>query len=345
MALKSADHVSLIIALMSKNSWLADLAWPRVKDTKDVEFVDLPDQATSLGGGMIMIEQGRRDLRELDTPKWPDRESWEADRNGGKAMRPPFAKARFKRRERTKTEEGIRRTFSTPLISLYATTLERDGQIAEVVFNGRFTFEVVSEEEQDIARFGPDDITAVLQGQTAAPKSSTLGYDRVTPTQLEAAILQQSAQAAMDDLDCASAQEVMEEYDPWDLDTAVHVGALLDPQVADDLSHVTFDAENTMLDFDASGVAGINTIGDFCFLGFAAGGDWESPIIGILYLHDGKMRGFIPDQGNHYNRDTMTAWGNGDDDEEAMVEVAETGWNPADLLSSIRQAFGLKANP
>lgn len=34
MALKSADHVSLIIALMSKDSWLADLAWPRVKDTK-----------------------------------------------------------------------------------------------------------------------------------------------------------------------------------------------------------------------------------------------------------------------------------------------------------------------
>lgn len=42
-----------------------------------------------------------------------------------------------------------------------------------------------------------------------------------------------------------------------------------------------------------------------------AGGDWEYPVSFILYIDDkGKLKGFIPNAGNSYNKDTKQAFGN-----------------------------------
>ena len=44
------------------------------------------------------------------------------------------------------------------------------------------------------------------------------------------------------------------------------------------------------------------------WLAFMAGGDWEIPVFGILYSDGYRLRCYIPENGNCYNRSTMTAW-------------------------------------
>lgn len=46
------------------------------------------------------------------------------------------------------------------------------------------------------------------------------------------------------------------------------------------------------------------------FFGFAAGGDWEMPVFGIMYFDGKSLRIYIPEQGNVYNTDTKQAYGN-----------------------------------
>ena len=107
-----------------------------------------------------------------------------------------------------------------------------------------------------------------------------------------------------------------------------------------------FDAENTEMDFDAKGFEGFNTIGDLTFLGVMAGGDWESPVVFILYSHGGELRGYVPEGGNHYDRRHKRAWGNGDTerDEEMMEAADEEGWDVAALRADIAARFGIDAS-
>ena len=47
----------------------------------------------------------------------------------------------------------------------------------------------------------------------------------------------------------------------------------------------------------------------------ACGGDWESPLAFVLYLgQKGELRGYIPEDGNAYNKKEKAAYGNNDDD-------------------------------
>ena len=45
------------------------------------------------------------------------------------------------------------------------------------------------------------------------------------------------------------------------------------------------------------------------FLGFVAGGDWETPIFAIYYYDGKRIRMYIPSYGNTINLDTKTAFG------------------------------------
>ncbi len=52
-------------------------------------------------------------------------------------------------------------------------------------------------------------------------------------------------------------------------------------------------------------------------LGITAGGDWEFPVYFLLYISEkDKIRAYIPRMGNTYNRKTMEAHGNGEDDDD-----------------------------
>lgn len=47
----------------------------------------------------------------------------------------------------------------------------------------------------------------------------------------------------------------------------------------------------------------------------ACGGDWENPLVFVLYVgQKGELRGYIPEDGNVYNKKEKLAYGNSDDD-------------------------------
>ena len=53
----------------------------------------------------------------------------------------------------------------------------------------------------------------------------------------------------------------------------------------------------------------------FPVLWCAGGGDWEYPIVFVLYMgQKGELRAYIPKDGNAYNHKEKSAYGNNDDD-------------------------------
>lgn len=135
--------------------------------------------------------------------------------------------------------------------------------------------------------------------------------------------------------------EVFANYQSFDLETAIYKGFPLTPKIEDDLSVIEFDTENIMLKFGAPGFQGINTIDDFTFAAVMAGGDWEHPIVFILYIASGELRGFIPDEGNVYNRKTQKAFGNGKDEDDILEDLIGASWDVAALRHGISKAFSL----
>lgn len=93
-----------------------------------------------------------------------------------------------------------------------------------------------------------------------------------------------------------------------------------------DLSKVNFDFENyyySHIDEEIGGAIGFLGYrriwvqnGFLSYIGWSAGGDWEYPVYFLIYLDkDGEtFRAYIPKEGNVWNYDTKSAFGN---DEEA----------------------------
>lgn len=112
--------------------------------------------------------------------------------------------------------------------------------------------------------------------------------------------------------------------------------------VRNDLSNINVDFENVE-SFDSEdsydhlpgleALDGYEMIGDgdsaFPVLWCAGGGDWELPLVFILYMGaNGELRGYIPENGNAYNHDEKAAYGNtdgdpsfGDDDPRYVSDV------------------------
>ncbi len=97
-------------------------------------------------------------------------------------------------------------------------------------------------------------------------------------------------------------------------------------QIEKDLSKVEFDCENlddgprgyvdqsSPVDIDR--LLGYKVLSNgLAFLGIVAGGDWEMPVFFIIYFDGHKLRGYIPEKGNTWNKKTKSAYGN--DDTEA----------------------------
>ena len=93
------------------------------------------------------------------------------------------------------------------------------------------------------------------------------------------------------------------------------------PAAWKDLSKVEFYAENVDIRSalpmnKGTGLHGVITrpSGLSMVVGML-GGDWETPLVFILY-HDGKtIRGYIPTKGNTFNTKTKAAWGNSQADD------------------------------
>lgn len=105
--------------------------------------------------------------------------------------------------------------------------------------------------------------------------------------------------------------------------------ALYENPADDDISSVNFDTENMEqfgTEYSYNHLPGLENLdgyemlgkeGEFAFpvLWVAAGGDWELPLVFILFIgEDGKLHGYVPEDGNAYNHEKKAAYGNNDGD-------------------------------
>lgn len=96
-------------------------------------------------------------------------------------------------------------------------------------------------------------------------------------------------------------------------------------KIGKDIAKVRFDYENSYYrkeDSWGNNKFGPGKIGELSAITCRAGGDWEYPISFIIYLdQDGKtFRGYIPSDGNPWNRDTKQAFGNDEEDDNTFLK-------------------------
>ncbi len=90
----------------------------------------------------------------------------------------------------------------------------------------------------------------------------------------------------------------------------------LTPKIEADLSKVSFDTENLEGEKGrtyggSESIGGFRTLPNgFTYFGVCAGGDWEIPIFFIIYWDGKKLRGYIPKDGNTWNKTLKSAYGN-----------------------------------
>jgi hypothetical protein len=108
----------------------------------------------------------------------------------------------------------------------------------------------------------------------------------------------------------------------------------LSKKIRKDLSKINFDFENvTRFDETKGYVDGKYPVGyreiapGFHIYFVNAGGDWEWPICFIFYLGSkGKLRAYIPEDGNAWNKEEKCAYGSdekGDGDTDRDAEISE----------------------
>ncbi len=99
-------------------------------------------------------------------------------------------------------------------------------------------------------------------------------------------------------------------------------------KVTEGLGLVSFDLENFECsgdDFDQKqwgGLIGPRMFGKIPGIGCYGGGDWEYPLFFIIYLDlDGKtLRSYVPKDGNIWNYDTKSAFGNDENGDREFIE-------------------------
>ena len=97
------------------------------------------------------------------------------------------------------------------------------------------------------------------------------------------------------------------------------------PHIEKDLSKCSWDTENhdSWMETLPNGMV---------YEAHSAGGDWESPVYFIIYWDGKKLRGYIPTDGNPWNRTTKMAFGN---PEEYSARVKDD--QPWDGIAMIKQ--------
>lgn len=142
--LKSADHVEAIIALVAEDRTVQDFVWDQHRNDEDYDEVRLPDRASSLGGGMVMIEQGRKDwvpngklLYQTEADFW----AHVAKHFKHWPKLPLTRKSNWTREYRKKVGDAIERRFDLFVYPIYAITREQEGRITSIEIHGEMGFD------------------------------------------------------------------------------------------------------------------------------------------------------------------------------------------------------------
>lgn len=117
--------------------------------------------------------------------------------------------------------------------------------------------------------------------------------------------------------------------DPHQPDMARIIGMLMEedllPHVVKDWAKVDFSTENLDVDGHHTTKDGIP------YLALRVGGDWETPLVAIVYFDGKRVRGFVPTQGNTFNHATKKAFGN--DSSDAAAAQRQFGYTgPHDCI-------------
>lgn len=87
-----------------------------------------------------------------------------------------------------------------------------------------------------------------------------------------------------------------------------------------DLKKVKFSFDNIIFRQEDK-LMGFHQLGELSFLGLSAGGSWEWPVHFILYVNEkNQIRGYIPENGNLYNKKTASAYGNHEKADNQMAK-------------------------
>lgn len=112
---------------------------------------------------------------------------------------------------------------------------------------------------------------------------------------------------------------------------------------SEDLDKVEFDLENINPFVTIQEKTEFDLIDDFHYIGFEAGGDWEHPVYFIIYIdQNSEVRGYIPEDGNIYNKKLKSAFGNNDEREGfsyTTFKYERIEYNDSDAA---KEQFGLK---
>lgn len=132
--------------------------------------------------------------------------------------------------------------------------------------------------------------------------------------------------------------------------------ALYENPADDDISVVNFDTEN-MESFGhedsynhlpgLENLDGYEMLGEgesaFPVLWVAAGGDWELPLVFVLYIgQEGEIRAYIPEDGNCYNKEKKAAYGNNDGDPEFDSDDPRYVFDVAKMKADIENGITVK---
>lgn len=111
-----------------------------------------------------------------------------------------------------------------------------------------------------------------------------------------------------------------------------------------DLQKVEFDFEN----YEWQNGRGLGGGEEDCPCGFEtlsnglpilwvnAGGDWEAPVVFILYWDGKDLRAYIPKEGNTWNPKTKAAWGNGEDEYDEDAPNVNKEKLVADIIDRVK---------
>lgn len=126
-------------------------------------------------------------------------------------------------------------------------------------------------------------------------------------------------------------------------------------QIFQDVSRINFDWENTTDVFDIPkqyvkayeshrNIYGVQDLGnDLVVHFFHCQGDWELASVVVAIYWDGEqLRGYVPLEGNAYNRDNMSAFGNDDEDLDEKVLLRDYGIKISDECPYIDYDDALK---
>ena len=111
-------------------------------------------------------------------------------------------------------------------------------------------------------------------------------------------------------------------------------------KMMNDWAKIQFDYENIYIIQDRIAVSPNELYGlqelpnGFAFIGIDVGGDWEDPVFVIGYSDGKQLRGYVPTDGNVFDKASKTAYGNGVD----KPDTEEFDWQKieADIVGRIQ---------